>query len=389
MKSKASQNHPGRFAIYFLLMFAGLAWAVLGVGYQEPILIGIGAVFILATVFAFRSMVPLSVSAWALVGMLLGGLVGASFGLYVGYVAEAMVGIIGAAVLGATAGAVLLGGGLAGALGAPVFPGVKVVILPRVVAQGLFFLGAMIGGILGVIGLREAVTTVFGPIGGGAVALGSLGLMVGLFLGSRRIEDTDIQEEAEEYTHAETSGHVDRPQAVFKVGEPNVHTYKEPEEPKEYVEKPKIKIWPRAESIIFRWKHGSIGVGYTWTTGDRIYADTIKSWDGTNIELTSDEKEFVFKEVLKFLRRKRKRTIVVINVDDDDKALWELLCSTHAGLIKEVEHTSIEASYQSQKQVYLTILNAGRKLVINDVEINDEEQLEEVLRSIWSRRNSI
>jgi len=213
MKSRASQNHPGRFAIYFLLMFAGLAWAVLGVGYQEPLLIGIGAVFILATVFAFRSMVPLSVSAWALVGMLLGGLVGASFGLYVGYVAEAMVGIIGAAVLGATAGVVLLGGGLAGALGAPVFPGVKVVLLPRVVAQGLFFIGAMIGGILGVIGLREVVTTVFGPIGGGAVALGSLGLVVGLFLGNRRIEYTDIQEEAREYTREETS------EQAYRLGE--------------------------------------------------------------------------------------------------------------------------------------------------------------------------
>jgi hypothetical protein len=205
MKPNASQTHPGRFAVYFLLMFAGLASAVLGLVYQETLLIGIGAVFIVVTLFAFRSTIPLTVSAWALVWMLVGALVGASFGLYLGTVAEAMVGIIGAAVLGATVGVVLLGGGLGGALGAPVFPGVKVMVLPRAAARGLFFIGAVIGGILGVIGLREGVTTVFGPIGGGVVALGSLGFVVGLFLGNRRIDDTDTLEEAWGYTHEETS----------------------------------------------------------------------------------------------------------------------------------------------------------------------------------------
>jgi hypothetical protein len=339
-------------------------------------------VFIVVTVFAFRSIVPLAVSAWALVGMLLGGLAGASLGLSLGNVAEGMAGIIGAAVLGATAGVVLLGGGLAGALGVPVFPGVKVVVLPRAVAQGLFLIGALIGGILGVIGLREAVTTVFGPIGGGVVALGSLGFVVGLFLGNRRIENTGTPVAPSEHTHQETSEQVEKPPIVFHVGGPMESAYKVPEK---YVDKPKTKFGSRGEDIIFRWKNGSINIGFTRGTGDRIYTDTIDTWDGANIELTEDEKETVFREVLEFLRRKRKKTIVVINEDDDDKALWELLCSVHEGLIKDVEYTSDEKNYQSQKQVYLTILNAGRKLVIDDVEIKNEEQLEEVLRSLSKR----
>jgi hypothetical protein len=225
MKSNESQTHPGRFAVFFLLMFAGMALAVLGFGYQEELLIGIGAAFILVTLFAFRSIIPLTVSAWALVGMLLGGLVGAGLGLSLGQVAEALVGIIGAAVLGATVGAIL-SVGVQGVFGIPVFPGVSIVVLPRTLAQGLLIIGVIVGAFIGVIGLREPVTTVFGPVGGGTVALGSLGLIIGLFLGNRRIEDTATLEEAREYTYEETPEYVDMPSAVFTVGEPKEHTNK-------------------------------------------------------------------------------------------------------------------------------------------------------------------
>jgi hypothetical protein len=187
--SDDARYQPAGLAAFFLLMYTGMLFAVLGPVHREALLVGMGAVFMLAPIYAFRSTIPLSVSAWALVGMLIGALLGAGLGASGGDVARAQLGIIAAAVLGATLGATLLVGVVSAVLGIPFLPGVNILELPRSVALALTITGAVAGAIIGAIGLRETIITVFGPIGCGAVALGSLGLMLSLYLGRKRLDN--------------------------------------------------------------------------------------------------------------------------------------------------------------------------------------------------------
>ena len=167
--------------LFAVLSFAGLALIVLGLQYRQAVLAAFGAVFLLITVFVFRSSLTLPMLLGALVGMAVGSGAGILLGLLLGGAAEWLVGVIGGAVLGAATGAILAGC-VAGAVGIPILPGIGINLLPRVVINVLLAAGAIVGAVIGAIGLKEHVTRVFGPVGGGAVAVGTLGLVAGLLV---------------------------------------------------------------------------------------------------------------------------------------------------------------------------------------------------------------
>ena len=170
--------------IFFVLMFAGLSITTLGIKYNETLFIGTGIVFVLITMFTFRSTILIKAVMGAFAGMLVGALAGVGIGLAIGGVAESLVGAIGGVVIGAFVGMIIVSSVIE-AFGVPVLPGIKVLILPERVFPALLTIGALAGGLVGFNTLRETVIKVFGSIGGGAVAIGSIGIIVGLLLGHR------------------------------------------------------------------------------------------------------------------------------------------------------------------------------------------------------------
>jgi hypothetical protein len=175
--------------IFFLLMFVALSISVLGLKYAETLFIAAGAIWALVTAFAFRSRIPRKALAGTLVGMLVGVALGAAIGLVIAGVAEFLAGVVSGALFGALVGAVLMAG-ILGSLGLkiPMLSGIGVGVRltpPRRITNVLLISGLIAGGVVGAVALREIIVQVYGPVGGSALAVGSLGAAVGLILGYR------------------------------------------------------------------------------------------------------------------------------------------------------------------------------------------------------------
>jgi hypothetical protein len=83
--------------------------------------------------------------------------------------------------------------------------------------------------------------------------------------------------------------------------------------------------------------------------------------------------------VLRFIKKKHGKTIVVINSDDPSRDLWERLCSANQTIVKEIEYTSDEKNFQSQRNMFLEMLKRGGKIQIKDMEIHNEQDLDKAL----------
>jgi hypothetical protein len=144
---------------------------------------------------------------------------------------------------------------------------------------------------------------------------------------------------------------------------------------------PKIHRGFRGEGILYSYRGKSIELDFTWCNGDRLFTETIRSWKSGQ-SLTESEKATVFIEVLRYLSRPLRRTIVVINPDDDSAGLWESLSAGHAWLIKNIEYWSTKDQRQFERKMYLEDLKRQGTLSINDIEIHDEKELDQVLERL-------
>ncbi len=130
--------------------------------------------------------------------------------------------------------------------------------------------------------------------------------------------------------------------------------------------KPKIEFGFRGEDITYYLDGKEAYISFTWCNGDRVYTDSIDKWkDGS--ALTDEEKERVINDVLHFVKRKKGELIVVINIDDPSKNIWERICSMNQSIINEIEYTSDEENYQFERNMYLDFLKAGNKVFITSV----------------------
>ncbi len=141
---------------------------------------------------------------------------------------------------------------------------------------------------------------------------------------------------------------------------------------------PHIERGFRGEGVTYRLNGRTIEIDFTWCNGDRLYTETIDKWDDGH-KLSDEEKQRVFLDVLKYLSRPLRRTIVVINTDDSSLDMWNRLSADNAKLVKAVEFTSIDEQKQFERQMYLDILNSKSSLVINDVQIHNESELDDLL----------
>ena len=176
------------FAFWFSLMSVGIGTLVLGLQYAELGLAIFGGIFILVMVVVSRGL-----GVWVQAGALGGALVGAFAGMLGGMLArgaaESPVGLIGGAILGAIAGLFLVEIVLDSLIPSPVKLVLRAISGPRgdsapsAIVSVLDLLGVFLGAILGARGLSASFLQLFGPIGGGAIAGGILGMIVGTFAG--------------------------------------------------------------------------------------------------------------------------------------------------------------------------------------------------------------
>jgi len=154
--------------------------------------------------------------------------------------------------------------------------------------------------------------------------------------------------------------------------------------------KAKVKILPdnvkiefgfRGENLTYQKDDRKIELQFTWTDGFKIYPDDIKKWkDGDS--LTEQEKEAVFVDTLKFIKSERGKSIVVINIDDTSKDLWEKLCSENESFIEKIEYTSDKEVFQFKRDYFFQSFKRGNKIIMNDKEINNEEDLNILLSNL-------
>lgn len=177
---------PGAVVIFFLLVLAGMTFMALGLVANEAALIIFGGLFMLLTAVGFRSRLPFKVLKSALVGALLGAMVGTSAGSLARGIAEPLAGLLGGAIAGAFIGGMGVTLLISLITSIPIGPlSIQVFRLPNVISVPLLIIGAIIGAAIGATELREGLPRVFGPVIGGALVGGFVGMVAGTLLAAR------------------------------------------------------------------------------------------------------------------------------------------------------------------------------------------------------------
>jgi hypothetical protein len=141
----------------------------------------------------------------------------------------------------------------------------------------------------------------------------------------------------------------------------------------------KIQFEFRGEGITYQLPDKHMHLWSTWTNGARLYTETIAKWEDGSV-LTQEEKKRVFDEVVRFIGQKDEKPIIVINSDDPSKDLWQELCSSNQPFIKNIEYTSKQGQQQSERNMYLQFIKAGKKVILDGIEISNETDLDEFLQ---------
>ena len=150
---------------------------------------------------------------------------------------------------------------------------------------------------------------------------------------------------------------------------------------------PEIRFGFRGEDLTYRRGDRTLELSFTYLGGARLYVDGIERWsDGAM--LTDAERGAVFVDVLRYVAEQRERPIVVINSDDSSAAFWDAQCAAHAELIRGVEHTSDDAQMQAMRAMYLSILETGKSLVIDDVRMETPADVDRTLRAMRRERGA-
>ncbi|MEM7343663.1 MAG: hypothetical protein AAF485_05435 [Chloroflexota bacterium] len=176
------------FAFFFLLMYAGISIAILGLLTNEPALIIFGIIWEIVTIFCFRDLLPFKILVGAVGGALFGMFGGALFGILIGDAGDVIVGLVGGALFGSLIGLVILG---------PILHPIHFLFgqerivrlfikLPSffkdllIIIETILFVGIMtFSAGLGINLASDIYPAVFGPVGGMAIVGWVLGMIIG------------------------------------------------------------------------------------------------------------------------------------------------------------------------------------------------------------------
>jgi hypothetical protein len=134
----------------------------------------------------------------------------------------------------------------------------------------------------------------------------------------------------------------------------------------------------RGEEVSYLLGDKKLSVAWTHVDGQRIYTDSIDTWDD-GAQLTAFEKSAILKDIVLYIKKQtRERPIVVINTDFD-KAFWETECNQ---LKMEISATEYTSEREKDEFLYRMFLEAIPNLTIEGVKISTKEDLD----SYWATR---
>ena len=142
--------------------------------------------------------------------------------------------------------------------------------------------------------------------------------------------------------------------------------------------RPYISVGSRGEDLTYSLGDKVAYFQYTCLDGGRLYSDSIDGWY-RGASFTREERSKIFKDLLDFINDRT--LIVVINNDDPHAEEWRRLCGVYQSQVAEIETTSDKEQQAQERQMYLSVLSAGKALAINDVEIKSEADLDKYLLS--------
>jgi hypothetical protein len=149
---------------------------------------------------------------------------------------------------------------------------------------------------------------------------------------------------------------------------------------------PKMEIGSRGEDVIYFLNDNKICIGFTPLNKPRINSESIDKWE-KGFGLTENEKEKVFIDVIQFIKKEYKKPIVIINIDDPSRNLWENLCKKYQKFIKDIEFTSDEEQMQFERNMFLDVLQSGKELAINETDIKNVQELDNFLAAHKKKRS--
>lgn len=135
---------------------------------------------------------------------------------------------------------------------------------------------------------------------------------------------------------------------------------------------PRMQYDSRKEEVAYSLPDKSLRVWWTHIDGQRIYTETIDKWKG-GVKLTPTEKSSVFADIVGYLRRQTKETLIIVINPDHDKPYWESECKKFPGDIKAIEYTS---SKKKDDLVYAMLLAEIPNLTVDGLRITTKKELD-------------
>ena len=136
----------------------------------------------------------------------------------------------------------------------------------------------------------------------------------------------------------------------------------------------KIQIVGRGEDMIYSDSDLELSLERTFCDGHRLFCDNTAGGHG-GPTLPFAKRQEIIENLCEYFGTKKEPSIFVLDEADKDRKELEHLFSDLVlkGHKIEVEYDSAKKREQSQDKMYISILEAGKKLTINDVDIESVE----------------
>jgi len=150
---------------------------------------------------------------------------------------------------------------------------------------------------------------------------------------------------------------------------------------------PQLEFGFRGEDIAYRDGDREVDIAFTYGKGPRIFTDSIQVWkDGASF--TDAQRREVLGRAVAFVRAKRERPIVVVNVDDAAAAAWMSICDELRGEIDSVETDSDAQKRAFLKKTLMGGLAAGKGWIVDGTRLSTEEEIDRHVERVYPPRST-
>jgi hypothetical protein len=171
-----------------MLSFFGLSFMAVGLYFHQQPLWIFGLGFWLVVWITFRKSFSKAILLGGILGTLFGCGAGVLLGVLLGDQMNGYIALVGSAIVGAVGGVMVFQLFVGGGIG-EIMIHLSNHYLSKIM-DGLLLVITGIGAVVGIFTLSGSIPKYYGPVGGSGVALGMVGLVVGMLLG-RKMDQRD------------------------------------------------------------------------------------------------------------------------------------------------------------------------------------------------------